>query len=98
MHIGPSVTIRPWSKLSLHGYYRYAPSLSVLYANDAIYGNYAPFFVGGVSISCGAIGLGVESRTVDCKYDDFHSYGEGPTASDGKVVNKTWKAYLTYRF
>ncbi len=98
MHIGPSFTINPGKKWNIHFYFRYAPSYSVLYAKNAFYGNYATYFVGGASISCGVMGLGFESRYGDCKYK-----GLGPNSEEGKSsFSKTkydgWKAYLTFRF
>lgn len=99
MHIGPSITIRPVGKLNIHGYIRYAPSFSALYTDDAFYGNYATFFVGGVSISYGAIGLGFETRFGDCEYKEFGADNDENASSP---LNKTkyngWKAYLTFRF
>ena len=99
MHIGPSITIRPIGKLNIHGYFRYAPSFSALYADDSFYGNYATFFVGGGSISYGAIGLGFETRFGDCKYKELAADSDEDVSSP---INKTkyngWKAYLTFRF
>ena len=100
MHVGPSITVKPADKLYIHGYFRYAPSVSVLSAYETLYGNYATFFVGGASISYGVIGLGMECRFGDCKCNEF-----GDSTEDGaesSSVNKTkyngWKAYLTFRF
>lgn len=98
MHIGPSVTVRPVGKLNIHGYFRYAPSLSALYADDTFYGNYATFFVGGASISYGVIGLGIETRFGDCKYKEYDFGDKEGNTSIGKVLHNGWKAYLTFRF
>ena len=98
VHIGPSITIAPIRKFEIKGYFRYAPSYSVLYKKDTYYGNYATFFVGGASISYGAIGLGIESRFGNCKYREL---GAG-SDNYGSPVNRTkyngWNAYLTFRF
>lgn len=98
MHIGPSITIRPIGKLNIHGYFRYAPSLSALYADDTFYGNYATFFVGGASISYGVIGLGIETRFGNCKYKEFGADSDEPSSSISKTKHNGWKAYLTFRF
>lgn len=96
MHIGPSLSLQ-FGRLNIHGYYRYAPSYSILYANDSLYGNYSTFFVGGAAISYGAIGLGIESRTGGCNYKSIASYGDG----DALPVAATYKGlrtYITFRF
>lgn len=98
MHIGPSIYIRPIGKLNIHGYFRYAPSFSALYADEIFYGNYATFFVGGASISYGVMGLGIETRFGDCKYKEFGSDGEEQGHSISKTKHNGWKAYLTFRF
>ena len=99
MQIGPSVTIRPIENLNIHGYFRYAPSFSALCADDAYYGNYATFFVGGASISYSVIGLGFEARFGNCDYKGFKVDGDDGISS---LINKAkyngWKAYLTFRF
>lgn len=98
MHIGPSITINPIGKLNIHGYFRYAPSFSALYMDDTFYGNYATFFVGGVSICYGVIGLGFESRFGDCKYKEFGSDSDEENTISSKTKYNGWRAYLTFRF
>lgn len=99
MHIGPSITFMPNGSLNLHGYFRYAPSFSALYADETFYGNYAKFFVGGASISYGVIGLGLETRYGDCEYKVFGAdSGENESSSIKKIKYNGWKAYLTFRF
>lgn len=99
MHIGPSITIRPVGDLIIHGYFRYAPSFSALYADDKFYGNYATFFVGGASLSYGFIGFGFEARFGSCEYKEF---GANRSENSTYLFNNTkyngWKAYLTFRF
>lgn len=95
IHIGPSVSITPDEKWNINAYFRYAPSFSMLYADDAFYGNYATFFVTGASCSYGTIGLGAEARFGNCKYHEFDS-GDG--ASIDKATYSGWKIYLTYKF
>ena len=99
MHIGPSITIRPVGKLNIHGYVRYAPSFSALYADDAFYGNYATFFVGGASISDGVFGLGFETRFGNCEYEVFGADSDDNNKSPiNETIYNGWKAYLTFRF
>lgn len=98
MHIGPSVTVNPVSKLNIHGYFRYAPSYSALFSDETIYGNYASFFVGGASISYGVIGLGIESRFANCKYKNLDEDSEEENKPLDKIKYSGWKVYLTFRF
>lgn len=98
MHIGPSVTVMPVENLNIHGYFRYAPSFSILYADDTFYGNYATFFVGGVSISYDVIGLGIESRFGNCKYKEFGSDSDEQNLFMNKTKHNGWKVYLIFRF
>lgn len=95
VQIGPSLTIRPFGELNIHGFFRYAPAYSVLYADSTLHGGYGTFFVGGGSISYGAIGLGFESRFGTSEYDDILI---GEAATCGEIGYKGWRAYLTFRF
>ena len=98
MHIGPSITISPVENLNIHGYFRYAPFISILYAKESYYGNYTNSYVGGASISYGVIGLGIESRSGDCNYKEYIPDGEEMSSSIINNKFKGWKAYLTLRF
>lgn len=98
MHIGPSITIRPIGALNVHGYFRYAPSFSALYANDTFYGNYATFFVGGAAISYGIVGVGIEARFGNCRYKELGSDSEVKNPSFKKTKHIGWNAYITFRF
>ena len=96
MHIGPSLSLQ-FGWLNIHGYFRYAPAYSIMYANDSLYGNYSTFFVGGASISYGAIGLGVESRFGGCDYKTVYADLEGYAGPISANYNGL-RAYLTFRF
>lgn len=100
MHIGPSITINPVSKLNIHGYFRFAPTFSGFYDNDSFYVNYAKVFVGGGSVSYGIIGLGIESRFGDCKYKRIVLPEEEENESPNRIKTTLsgWRAYLTVRF
>lgn len=104
MHIGPSININPVGKLNISTYFRYAPTFSCIYdGQDYLIGNYASFFVGGASISYGAIGVGVEARIGDAKYKalrgEAYSIEEayGISLSD-KIKHSGFRAYITFRF
>ena len=108
LHVGPSVTITPVSKLKVHAYFRYAPSFSAIYDVDggSVAGNYATFFVSGASVSFGAIGIGAEARWGKGNYKEFGSgdsdsdYGDEEYTSSSKTKYKTSGAriYLNFRF
>ena len=95
--IGPSVTIRPFGKVNIHGYVRYAPTMSALYANDVIYTAYSPYIVHGISVTRGTVGFGLESRVFMCDYEELGATETRAFAID-KVNYNGWKAYLTVAF
>ncbi len=63
MQVGLSFTVDPIDKLSIHGYFRYAPTYAAQYdAEDEIYGGYSTNFVTGGTVYYGRVGLGAEYR------------------------------------
>ena len=98
MHVGPSLTITPVKNLNIVGYFRYAPTFSGLYANDEFSGNYASMFVGGASLSYGVIGLGIESRFGNCKYNAFSFEEDAEDADKIKTTFSGFRAYISFRF
>ena len=106
MQVGPSVTVRPLRKLQAHLYFRFAPSFAGLYDGDAFRGNYASFFVTGLSVSYGVIGLGIEKRWGKCRYKEFgggedeygdYGYAEEPYDTP-KLKTSGLRAYVNFRF
>lgn len=98
---GPSITVNPVGKLNIQAYFKFAPSFSMLYANDDFHYNYAPFFIGGGVISYGIIGIGIESRFGNCKYKILSESddNEFETSSDKvKTTFSGFRAYLSLRF
>lgn len=106
MQIGPSIVLNPVKKLNIHAYFRYAPTYSALVADEEFYGNYATLFVGGASVSYGAIGVGIESRFGKCtyknfesdEYEDEHDYEYEDEGNSLKTKLRSWRAYITFRF
>ena len=92
MQLGPCLSISMGS-MRLHGYFRYAPTYSILTKPEAKYGNYATNFVTGGSLTFGAIGLGAEYRFGDCRYKQFGPHRAGP-----KTEFTGLRAYLAFRF
>lgn len=98
MHVGPSLTITPVKNLNIVGYFRYAPTFSGIYANDEFSGNYASMFVGGASLSYGVIGIGIESRFGDCKYNAFSFEEDVEDGDKAKTTFSGFRAYISFRF
>ena len=99
VHIGPSITLTPTPKLYIHGYFRYAPTLSALYIDETLYLGGDTFWIYGASISYGTIGVGFEHRNRGCGYGevDWESEEHEYTPSFNSVF-EGWKVYLTFRF
>lgn len=96
MQVGPSITFEPIKKLSVHAYFKYAPTFAALYTGDnkTFYGNYASLWVAGGNVSYGVIGLGIESRFGKTNYKPFGS-------SEYENINSSlsgYRAYLTFKF
>jgi hypothetical protein len=94
--IGPSLTIRPFGRFHIHGYIKYAPTISSLDIDGNIFGCYAPFIIQGAAVSVGNIGFGVENRSFKCKYQELGVKDNPeeiePTTFEG------WRAYITFVF
>lgn len=93
VQIGPSIAVMFGEWMRLHGYFRYAPTYSILKKPEAGYGNYATNFVTGASLTFGAIGLGAEYRFGGCRYKQFGPHRAGP-----KTDLTGLRAYLAFRF
>lgn len=95
MQIGPSFTINPVSRLTVHGYFRFAPSFTGFYTDDdafddhdKFHGAYAPYWVTGGSVSYGTIGVGIEARFGNAKME---SVLIPPTKDDNSTKKETLK-------
>ena len=100
VQVGPSLTIKPAKKLLIQGYFRYAPSYSILASKEeeSAHGNYASMFVGGGSISYGVISLGVEKRFGKSKYKDFIGIYDRGNSTSEKTKFSGIRIYLSFRF
>lgn len=94
--IGPSLTFRPFGKFNVHGYMKYAPTVSTLFVNNNIMGCYSPFVVKGVAVSFGKIGFGVESRTFECRYKEIGAVDHPDNIEN--VSYDGWRAFVTFVF
>ncbi len=97
MHVGPSITITPTKDFSIVGYFRYAPTYSGLYANENFSGNYASVFVGGGSVAYGVIGLGIEARFGNCKYNAFTFDEDEDETNKLKSSFSGFRVYFSFR-
>lgn len=91
MQFGPSVTVNPIHHLKVSGYFRFAPSYSLLYMNETFYHNYVSMWNAGFAVAWKVISMGVEWRWGTAKYNgltfgesDFveGSYGDGDVTVD----------------
>lgn len=98
MQVGPSIVIAPTKKMNIQAYLRYAPSISLFYDNETYLANYANFFVGGVSVSYGMVGLGAESRMGCCKYQNMIQNANAGIIPIDEVVHNGCRMYLTFKF
>ena len=94
--IGPSITIRPFGRFNIHGYIKYAPTISNLIANNKMMSCYSPHIVRGVSVSFGKIGFGVESRTFECRYKEIGAIDHPDNIEN--ISYEGWRAFLTLVF
>ena len=113
MQVGPSVTLNPVSKMNVAAYFRYAPTLSGMYFDENGYYGYGSYFVSGLSVSYKHIGLGIERKWGDCKFntinvdEDNVDYEDEHASIDDMVTTKKGKdksqfgalrVYVTFRF
>ena len=71
MHFGLSLTVNPVSHLKVNGYYRFAPTGSLILLDDEVSVQFVPFNVFGGAISYKVISVGVEARKGSAKYKNF---------------------------
>ena len=98
MQVGPSLTVNPISKLNILGYFRYAPSYSCYYANEKFGGSYASYWVGGCSVSYSVIGLGIEARFGNGKFNNVLPIGSDESSGRTPVHTSGFRTYLTFKF
>lgn len=105
LNVGPSVHINPIDDVFVHTYFRYAPAYSLFMGDKQIYGNYATYFVTGLSVSYNFIALGFEGRFGNCDYNNIASAkrieqfkpNEENVLSE-KVKHRGWRVYLSFMF
>ena len=70
MHFGPSITVFPVKNLKAKAFFRYAPAYSAMYdnQNEEFGSGFGSYFVSGVSVNYGGIGVGIEQRWGSAKH------------------------------
>lgn len=71
MHFGLSLTVNPVSHLKVSGYYRFAPSASIIILDSEVSAEFVPFSVFGGAIAYKAISFGIEARTGSATYSSI---------------------------
>ena len=105
LNVGPSVHINPIEDVFVHTYFRYAPAYSLFMGDKQIYGNYATYFVTGLSVSYNFIALGFEGRFGNCNYQNIASAkrikqfqpNEENVISE-RVKHRGWRVYVSLMF
>lgn len=105
LNVGPSVHINPVEDVFVHTYFRYAPAYSLFMGDKQIYGNYATYFVTGLSVSYNFIALGFEGRFGNCNYQNIASAkrikqfqpNEENVISE-RVKHRGWRIYVSLMF
>lgn len=103
--VGPSVHINPIDDVYVHTYFRYAPAYSLLTGDKQVYGNYATYFVTGLSVSYNFIALGFEGRFGNCDYDNLISAKRIEQLKPNpdniltqSVKHRGWRLYVSFMF
>ena len=109
LQVGVSATLNLFKRFQASGYFRYNPSLAMMYNNDELQAGFANMMVGGVSVGYGVIGLGVEARFGRPNIKSYFAQDGGDDEGDSnwsdyvgsrKVSTKcsAVRAYISFRF
>ena len=105
LNVGPSAHINPIDDLNVHVYVRYAPAYSLLSGDKQLYGNYATYFLTGISVSYNFISLGFEGRFGNCYYNNLASAkrikqlkAHPDNVLSERVKHRGWRVYVSLMF
>ena len=105
LNVGPSAHINPIDDLNVHVYVRYAPAYSLLSGDKQLYGNYATYFLTGLSVSYNFISLGFEGRFGNCYYNNLASAkrikqlkAHPDNVLSERVKHRGWRVYVSLMF
>ena len=105
LNVGPSAHINPIDDLNVHVYVRYAPAYSLLSGDKQLYGNYATYFLTGISVSYNFISLGFEGRFGNCYYNNLASAkrikqlkAHPDNVLSERVKHRGWRLYVSLMF
>lgn len=71
MQIGASATVNLFKRFQTNVYFRYNPSLVLMYNNDELQCGFANLFNTGVCATYGRVGLGIEARFGSSKMNSY---------------------------
>lgn len=105
LNVGPSAHFNPIEDIYVHTYFRYAPAFSLLTGDKQIYGNYATYFLTGVSVSYKFLALGFEGRFGNCYYNNLASAKRIEALKPNpanvlsqRVKHRGWRVYVSFMF
>ena len=98
VQVGPSLTLTPTDLIRMSGYFRYAPTLSLLLGNGHTEVSYGSYFVGGINASYKFFGIGVESRFGWATYRPLELVGTVIERDRVKTKLNGYRIYFTINF
>jgi len=103
MQVGPSVHLSIQGGFSVSAYLRYAPSYSLMYADEEFSSGYAGLMVAGLSANYTAFGFGIENRwgsaSHNFKLNEETITGEGEEESVAQKFKLNGpRVFLSFRF
>lgn len=101
MQVGPSVHVGLTDGFTLSGHVRYAPSYSLLYADEDFSGGFGNFFTTGLTANYGAFGLGFETRWGSAKHSfniAIDELEEQEVTVKEKIKLNGSRVFLAFRF
>lgn len=101
MQVGPSVHVGLTDGFTLSGHVRYAPSYSLLYADEDFSGGFGNFFTTGLTANYGAFGLGFETRWGSAKHSfniAIDELEEQEVTVKEKIILNGSRVFLAFRF
>ncbi|WP_104384532.1 hypothetical protein [Sphingobacterium sp. HMA12] len=101
MQVGPSVHVGLTDGFTLSGHVRFAPSYSLLYADEDFSGGFGNFFTTGLTVNYGAFGLGFETRWGSAKHSfniAIDELEEQEVTVKEKIKLSGSRVFLAFRF
>lgn len=108
MQVGLSATVNLFKRFQANVYFRYNPSLVLMYNNDELQGGFANLYNTGVCATYGRVGLGIEARFGSSKmnsyfaneYDDYDDVNDWTDIIGSRKLTTKFsglRAYISFR-